>query len=456
MSRHQPQQPTFVLSDKLHECNNGNSFYSKLTIRNDSVGATNNSSEHCNEENDNDDNDPVEIEVGDVVVCLSTASSKVSWICVQVLAIYSDHKHQQQNDGESTECKYRHMRIEGRKLYRRAELEGKVDYFPLYEPEQGRSRRTRATTRKATGDEQKQHQQEDEEEEEVFETDELLEDFAVSRILSKPDLLLGNERRGSASKALVLRTRCWYHSTARRFQPIFSGDSKRRHSRKRFIERGLRSSALCRTDEDLCMMLSLHLDVDIDTENLMETSDGRLDAVCDNRGGAGGVKNFKMTARFERMVLANMVCHPDDRPSLPSIHVAIDDFVAVQSDTTNDDDSTSNVTNDTRFYPFTVAWEAYRVVSIRRKRGLGRFVVRGVGCKRLRTTGANAADLDILQRDLDHVGNASPEEIEPNLILGKVADGTDHLDASNSLPLCVFGTEVPLHWTSTILGPIRK
>ena len=104
------------------------------------------------------------------------------------------------------------------------------------------------------------------------------------------------------------------------------------------------------------MILSLHLDVDIDTENLMETSDGRLDAVCDNRGGAGGVKNFKMTARFERMVLANMVCHPDDRPSLPSIHVAIDDFVAVQSDTTNDDDSTSNVTNDTRFYPFTAVW----------------------------------------------------------------------------------------------------
>ena len=162
-----------------------------------------------------------------------------------MLAIYSDHKYQQQqNDGDTTECKYRHMRIEGRKLYRRAELEGKVDYFPSYEPEQGRSRRTRATTRKATGDEQKQHQQEDEEEEEVFETDELLEDFAVSRILSKPDLLLGNERRGSASKALVLRTRCWYHSTARRFQPIFSGDSKRRHSRKRFIERGLRISAL--------------------------------------------------------------------------------------------------------------------------------------------------------------------------------------------------------------------
>ena len=223
VSRHQPQQPTFVLSDKLHECNNGNSFYSKLTIRNDIVGATNNRSEHCNEENDNDDNDPVEIEVGDVVVCLSTASSKVSWTCVQVLAIYSDHKYQQQqNDGDTTECKYRHMRIEGRKLYRRAELEGKVDYFPLYEPEQGRSRRTSVTTRTATGDEHKQRQQE-EDEEEVFETDELLENFAVSRILSKPDLLLGNERRGSASKALVLRTRCWYHSTARRFQPIFFG-----------------------------------------------------------------------------------------------------------------------------------------------------------------------------------------------------------------------------------------
>ena len=141
-----------------------------------------------------------------------------------MLAIYSEHKYQQQNEGDTAECKYRQMRIEGRKWYRRTEFEGKVEYFPLYEPEQARSRRTRANTRTATGDEHKQCQQEeDEEEEEVFETDELLEDFAVSRILSKPDLLLGNERRGSASKALVLRTRCWYHSTARRFQPIFFG-----------------------------------------------------------------------------------------------------------------------------------------------------------------------------------------------------------------------------------------
>ena len=43
-------------------------FIPKLTVRQDSVGVTNNSSEHCNEENDNDDNDPVEIEVGGLFV----------------------------------------------------------------------------------------------------------------------------------------------------------------------------------------------------------------------------------------------------------------------------------------------------------------------------------------------------------------------------------------------------
>ena len=51
-----------------------------------------------------------------LVVCLSTASSKVSWTHVQVLAIHCDQQQQQQNDEDATECKRQNMRIWGRKL----------------------------------------------------------------------------------------------------------------------------------------------------------------------------------------------------------------------------------------------------------------------------------------------------------------------------------------------------
>ena len=39
---------------------------------------------------------------------------------------------------------------------------------------------------------------------------------------------------------------------------------------------------------------------------------------------------------------------------------------------------------------------------------------------------------------MDNTENASPEEVEPNRILGKVAFGTDYLDVLSFLPLSVF------------------
>ena len=144
----------------------------------------------------------------------------------------------------------------------------------------------------------------------------------------------------------------------------------------------------------------------------------------------------KLLLGSKRMVLSNMVCHSDDCLSLPVFRVAIDDFVAVQSNTTNDKDSAGNVMNDTRFYPFTVVWGGVPCRIYPKEEWSG--PVCGVGHKRNQTKRANTANFDILQCDLADVGNVSPEEIDPNRILGKVAYGPNHRGELNPYPLCVF------------------